>query len=348
MNSRYCQLYRRLLFAATLLAFAVIVLGAYVRQSDAGLGCPDWPGCYGQLVGVPTAAHEQAAALQAYPDKPVHTAKAWKEMTHRYLAGSLGLLIASIAGLALYQWKNATAGRPTPFSPTRPAPPLLPLALLALIVGQALLGMWTVTHLLKPIIVSAHLLGGMLTLSLLIVLLWQQYRPAAPLVSEPSLRRAATVALAAVLLQIALGGWVSSNYAALACPDFPTCQGHWLPEMDFAQGFQPQRPHGPTADGSLPSLAALTAIHWSHRLGALLVLLSVGWLVIGLRQAEQWRHWGNGLLTLLALQLALGIGNILLALPLALAVAHTAGAALLLVLTLVINLRQRLSHSGQA
>lgn len=341
MNPLYRQLYRRLLFAAALLAFAVIVLGAYVRQSDAGLGCPDWPGCYGQLVGVPTAAHEQAAALQAYPDKPVHTAKAWKEMTHRYLAGSLGLLIASIAGLALYRWKNAAAGWPTPFSPARPSPPLLPLALLALLVGQALLGMLTVTRLLQPLVVSAHLLGGMLTLSLLIVLLWQQYRPASPLVSAPPLRRAAVLALAAVLLQIALGGWVSSNYAALACPDFPTCQGHWLPEMDFPLGFQLLRPHGPAADGSLPSLAALTAIHWSHRLGALLVLLSVGWLACRLRQAGPSRQWGNGLLALLALQLALGIGNVVFALPLALAVAHTAGAALLLAATLALHLQLR-------
>ncbi len=343
MNSRYRKLYRRLLLAATLLAFAVIVLGAYVRASDAGLGCPDWPGCYGQLVGVPTAAHEQTAALQAYPDKPVHPAKAWKEMTHRYFAGSLGLLIVGIAGLACYRWKKMAAGLPQPWSPGQPHPPLLPLALLALIVTQALLGMLTVTRLLKPVIVSAHLLGGMLTLSLLIVLLWQQYRPevemAAP--AAPALRRTAALALAAVLLQIALGGWVSSNYAALACADFPTCQNHWWPDMDVATGFQLLRPLGQTADGASLSLAALTAIHYSHRLGALLVLLLVGRLAVLLWRQAGWRRWAIVLAVLLTLQIALGIANVLLALPLALAVAHNAGAALLLAAILRINLSLR-------
>jgi cytochrome c oxidase assembly protein subunit 15 len=322
--------YRTLALVATVLAFGVVALGAYVRLSDAGLGCPDWPGCYGHLLGVPDEAHEHAAAAQAYPGKPVEAGKAWKEMVHRYFAGSLGLLIL---GLTVLAWRREMRAR---------ASPALPTALLAIVGFQALLGMWTVTLLLKPAIVSAHLLGGMTTLGLLVWLLLRQGSPQRMrLVERPGgLRPLALLALAAVIAQIALGGWTSSNYAALACTDFPTCQGSWLPPMDFAHAFTLRRELGQTGDGGLLPFAALTAIHWSHRLGAVVVLLAVGALALRLLLGHaDWRRWGITLAGLLTLQWGLGIANVLLSLPLPVAVAHNLGAAALLSATLALNFR---------
>ena len=321
------RLYRPILVLATLLAFGVISLGAYVRLSDAGLGCPDWPGCYGQMVGVPEAAHEQAAALRAFPDKPVEAHKAWKEMVHRYFAGSLGLLIVAITALA---WR---------YRRTLHQSPALPMALLGVVGAQAMLGMWTVTLLLKPVIVSAHLLGGMTTLGLLVWLLLCQQTNGGHARSSTGLRGTATLALLAVILQIALGGWVSSNYAALACGDFPTCGGIWLPEMDFAHAFQIRRELGQTADGAWLSNTALTAIHWSHRIGALLVTLIVGWLVFLLSRQPEWRSWAGMLAASLLLQIGLGVANVLFSLPLPVAVAHNIGAAVLLTATLALNFK---------
>lgn len=320
------RLYRPLLILATLLAFGVISLGAYVRLSDAGLGCPDWPGCYGHWIGVPEAAHEHAAAMQAFPDRPVETPKAWKEMVHRYFAGTLGLLIVWIAVLA---WKHRHALRQSPALPT----------LLVSVVGfQALLGMWTVTLLLKPVIVTAHLLGGMATLALLVwLLLRQRHRPLNPVPAR--LRLIALLALLGTLLQISLGGWVSSNYAALSCSDFPTCQGQWLPEMDFSQAFQIIRDLGKTAEGDYLSGSALLTIHWTHRLGALLLTLLAGTLSLALFIRSEWRHWGVLLAAVLSVQVGLGVANVLLSLPLPVAVAHNAGAAALLCVTLAINFR---------
>ncbi len=320
------RFYRSLLIVATLLAFGVISLGAYVRLSDAGLGCPDWPGCYGHLIGVPEADHERAAALQAFPDKPVETHKARKEMVHRYFAGALGLLIALIAALS---WKHRRVLRQSP---------LLPTVLVAVVGMQALLGMWTVTLRLKPLIVSAHLLGGMTTLALLVWLLLRQ-RQAAPPPPGGALRLLSALALLALVVQIALGGWVSSNYAALACSDFPTCLGAWRPEMDFAQAFQLHRELGQTANGELLSNTALTAIHWSHRVGAMVVTLIAGFLAFVLLCRAEWRNWGLLLGASLLVQIGLGVSNILLSLPLTLAVAHNAGAAVLLTLTLALNFR---------
>lgn len=323
------RFYRPLIVLATLLAVGVIALGAYVRLSDAGLGCPDWPGCYGHLIGVPDAAHERSAALANFPDKPVETHKAWKEMVHRYFAGSLGLLIAAIAGLG---WRHRRALRQSPALPT----------LLVAVVGlQAALGMWTVTLLLKPVIVSAHLLGGMATLALLLWLLLRQhgFSPPRQASISPTLRWLAMLGLLAVIAQIALGGWVSSNYAALVCSDFPTCMGAWKPEMDFTHAFQFRRELGQTADGGFLSLPALTAIHWSHRVGALIVSVIVGTLAFALLRQPAWRKWGGFLLAALTLQIGLGIANVLFSLPLPVAVAHNAGAALLLALMLTLNVR---------
>ena len=320
------RLYRPLLLAAALLAFGVIALGAYVRLSDAGLGCPDWPGCYGQLIGVPSASHEQAAALAAFPDRPVETHKAWKEMVHRYFAGTLGVLVLSIAALS---WRHRRALRQSP---------LLPTLLVGVVGLQALLGMWTVTRLLKPVIVTGHLLGGMATLALLIALL---LRPShdAPRPPAEGLRLPAALALLAVILQIALGGWVSSNYAAFACAGFPTCLGSWMPPMDFAHAFHLTRELGQTVDGqSLPG-EALAAIQWSHRAGALAVALFAGSLCAALLRRGDWRAWGLALGAALLAQTGLGIANVMFGLPLAVAVAHNAGASVLLSLLLAINAR---------
>jgi heme a synthase len=314
------RLRRALLLLATLLAFCVIGLGAYVRLSDAGLGCPDWPGCYGHLVGVPDLPHEQAQAAQAFPGKPVHTGKAWKEMVHRYLAGTLGLLILAVTALA---WRGRVARAAT-------------TALAAVVIFQALLGMWTVTLLLKPVIVTAHLLGGMTTLGLLV---WLLQRPSGEVPQGP--RDLALMALAVVAVQIALGGWVSSNYAALACQDFPICQGRWLPEMDFPRAFTLHRELGQTADGALLPFAALTAIHWIHRLWAVVVFLVVGGMAASLVATSAWRRWGLTLAGLLTLQVGLGIANVLLSLPLPVAVAHNLGAAALLAALVVLNYRLR-------
>ena len=357
------RFFRPLVLIATILALGVIALGAYVRLKDAGLGCPDWPGCYGHLLGVPDAPHELAKAEQHFPESPVVVAKAWTEMAHRYLAGTLGLLIAAIAFLA---WKHGSALKQSP---------ALPIALVGVVFFQALLGMWTVTLLLKPAVVTAHLLGGMTTLALLLWLLHSsadsRHTSATSRhtgerrypVSESnrlsenlfahrhdaltgSLRTHAALALLAVIVQIALGGWVSTNYAALACTDFPTCNGVWLPEMDFSHAYRIVRELGQTADGEPLSYAALTAIHWTHRLGALVVTLVAGSLAARLLMSPAWRRWGMLLGVALLAQITLGISAVLFFLPLSVAVAHNAGAAVLLSITLAVNLK--LASSSRA
>src|SRR5438067_3362702 len=226
---------RVLSIVAAALALVVVVVGAYVRLSDAGLGCPDWPLCYGRPLPADIA------------DAGDH-ARAWKEMGHRYLAGTLGLVIVALAVAA---WRTCRSRG-------------LAAALVLLVAFQAALGKWTVTMLLKPAIVTAHLLGGMATLALLVWLALSQW-PHAAYPAMRSIRPIAALALAAVAVQIALGGWVSANYAALACPDLPLCRGELLPAMDFANGFHLVRELGQTAEGKPLSSDALTAIHWSHR-----------------------------------------------------------------------------------
>ncbi|MES2771919.1 MAG: COX15/CtaA family protein [Pseudomonadota bacterium] len=323
------RFYRPLILLATILALFVVSLGAYVRLSDAGLGCPDWPGCYGHLLGVPEQAHEQARALEAFPERPVETHKAWKEMLHRYFAGGLGLLILLIACLA---WRHRKPLGQSPYLAT---------ALLATVVFQAALGMWTVTLLLKPVIVSAHLLGGMTTLMLLVFLLLRQTRQPTAYGQKATrlFRYLAALSFVLILMQVVLGAWVSSNYAALACGDFPSCQGQWLPEMDFRHAFQLHRELGQTAEGAWLSQAALTAIHWTHRVGALLVFLLAGTFSLLLLRSAVWRAWGAALFFLLLAQISLGVANVLWSLPLPLAVAHNTGAALLLIFMVSLNSR---------
>ena len=324
------QTYKRLILAALLLTFLVVPLGAYVRLSDAGLGCPDWPGCYGEITPHHAAAQINAA-LQANPDGVVSHDKAWKEMVHRYFAGALGLIVLAIAVVAWRQRRHTQGGAG------------LPTVLLALIVFQALLGMWTVTQLLKPVIVTAHLLGGMATLALL-VWLWRREsaRPRqAYFASASHLRTAALIGLILVGVQIALGGWVSANYSALACSDFPMCQQQWWPPMDFARGFSIHRELGETQSGELLSLQALTAIHWAHRFMALIVTLYLLWLASRLFKISGYAGIAVMLLVALAVQVLLGISNVLLSLPLPVAVAHNLGAAVLLGGLVMLNFRVR-------
>ncbi len=319
-------MYRKLAWFAVAYTLVVVVVGAYVRLADAGLGCPDWPGCYGELT--PHHARddiEKAVEEQGGTHGPVSMGKAWKEMFHRYIAGGLGLLILAIAATAWLRRRELGQS------------PALATGILGLVIFQAALGMWTVTLLLKPVIVTLHLLGGMALLALLALLALRQQVPRPLPAAVTRLRPLGILALMVVIAQIALGGWVSTNYAALACTDFPTCHGEWLPQMDFGHGFQLVRELGKTAAGTHLSYDAITAIHWTHRVGALVTLAVVGALALLLLRNPASARIGGVLLAVLLLQIVLGIANVLGGLPLLLAAAHNAGAAILLLTMVVIN-----------
>lgn len=323
--------YKRLVIFTTLLTLGLIMLGAYVRLSDAGLGCPDWPGCYGKLTPSMAKEHIDAAVeAQGGTHGPVSHPKAWKEMVHRYIASILGLLIIGIAVMA---WRKRHQLQQSP---------LLAISLVGLVCLQGAFGAWTVTMLLKPAIVTGHLMGGMLILGMLFWLWLRQTTPAKT-VSPPKdmghLKAFARLGLLAVTIQIMLGGWVSTNYAAVVCTDFPTCQGSLWPEMEFDHAFHAIRALGETPDGDMLSIQNLTAIHFVHRIGALVVTIVLGALAVAL-----WRHPGMQLLAVklvavLSLQLLMGIGNVVFQLPLWLAVAHNGGAALLLMVLILVNYR---------
>src|SRR5271165_1607400 len=311
---------RALATAALLLCLGVVVLGAYVRLTDAGLGCPDWPGCYGHLTPSAAAADAEVASA-ATPGGPLQIGKAWREMVHRYAAATLGLLILSLAVMGV-------AGRRRHVLPLRYV-----VGLLAIVVAQGLLGMLTVTWRLNPLVVTLHLLLGCTTLSLLLWLVLSlrgraEGGRAAPMQSGGALRRTQRLALAgliALALQIALGGWTSSNYAAVACPDFPTCQGEWWPSADLRSAFA----------GGVLEAPARVAIHLTHRLGALVVAIALsGAAVAALRLNHAGTRRSAGLvLATLVLQVAIGITMVLQGFPLWLATAHNAGAACLLMAT---------------
>ena len=319
------RVFDRLALAATVLTLCVVVVGAYVRLSDAGLGCPDWPGCYGTL-SVPQNEAAIAHAQIAYPDKPIEVHKAWKEMLHRYLAGTLGLFILAIFVLG---WRVRKSIKVSPWLPT---------LLLILVIFQSALGMWTVTLLLKPAVVTAHLLGGMGTLALLTWIAHRHWGAASKrFLQSSSLRFWTRGALVILFLQIFLGGWTSTNYAALACTDFPTCHGVWFPDMDFANAFHWMRELGQDAEGKALQLSALTAIQWLHRVGALVTFIYLGLLGWRLLSQPQLKGLAHIMLTLLIVQIGLGVANLVLHLPLVLAVAHNMGAALLLITLVVLN-----------
>lgn len=311
------------------LTFDLVVFGAFTRLSDSGLGCPDWPGCYGHASPV-GAVHHISAAQNAMPTGPVTHGKAWIEMLHRYLATGVGALILVLA----VTQRGATPAAADAQARLARWWPWLTLAWVCL---QGAFGAWTVTLKLRPAIVTLHLLGGMVLLALLCVQTHQQARRQSAL---PTVVLGAGTAwllrLTALLLflQLALGGWVSTNYAVLACSDFPQCQGSWWPEMRFDQGFQIWRELGMTRDGQTISFAALTAIHVAHRLAAMVVLLALFLLAWRLRAVEALRTQARWLGLLAALQLGSGLGNVVLGWPLLAALLHTGGAAgLVLVLT---------------
>ena len=313
---------KRLLWVTLFLTVDLILIGSFVRVSDAGLGCPDWPGCYGQFSPF-GAMSEIRAEMAVRPDGPVTVYKAWIEMVHRYIASGLGLLIIVLA------WKSRrTAG----------ASVSLALATVAWVILQGLFGMWTVTMKLQPAIVTAHMLGALILLAMLLAQWWRlEYRGApadlqAGRVPSPPDR---TLALAAGLLagllfvQTALGAWVSSNYATLACRDFPMCQGQWLPPMDLKGGFELWRPLGHSAAGHPITFAALTAIHVVHRWAAFIVLAVLLWVALRARRQAATRWLGNLLLIVAGLQLTTGLTNVFLEWPAPAAILHTAGAAVL-------------------
>lgn len=319
------RMFNKLVLFSSILTLCVVVLGAYVRLSDAGLGCPDWPGCYGTLT-VPQSEAALQHAQTVYPESPVEHAKAWKEMIHRYFAGTLGLLVLAIFVAA---WRMRKEIKVSVWLPT---------FLLGLIIFQAALGMWTVTMLLKPAIVTAHLLGGMTTLA---ILTWISHRQLGVVSTgfehAGRLRLWMRGSLLILFVQIYLGGWTSTNYAALACTDFPTCHGAWVPAMDFSNAFHLIRELGVDATGKTLDLAAYTAIQWTHRVGALVTFVYLGLLGLWLLKAPQLKKFGLLMLVLLVLQIILGIANLLLHLPLVLAVGHNMVAALLLMTVVLLN-----------
>jgi cytochrome c oxidase assembly protein subunit 15 len=318
----------RLLAVLTVtLTFELILFGAFTRLTDSGLGCPDWPGCYGSAS--PLGAHGEIQAAQtAMPTGPVTHGKAWVEMLHRYFASAVGFLIL-VTALLHTRWRR---------EPGVPSPLWSWLALVWVLV-QGMFGALTVTMKLFPAIVTLHLL---IALGLLMLLAWQSQRLGDKrLALGPRLHQAGWAVLGLALLQVALGGWVSTNYAVLACSDFPTCQGQWWPAMDFEHGFALWRELGAGRDGGWLPFAALTAIHMAHRIGALFVFTALGiyaWRLWVSGDAQA-RRWARRLAAVALWQLLSGMSNVVLDWPLLAALAHTGGAAMLLALLSVMLAR---------
>ncbi|MGK0499776.1 MAG: cytochrome c oxidase assembly protein subunit 15 [Oceanicoccus sp.] len=376
----------KLALAASLFAIIVLAMGAFTRLVDAGLGCPDWPACYGHILW-PNDAVEVAVANQAFPDAPVEHDKTWPEMVHRYLAKTLGFVTIALFYFAVRRRSEpqpvklvaallasnvaltvATAVVGVTMEPyavgsvlltmlvllglylkrgVSTIPFKLPAFILAFIILQGLFGMWTVTLKLWPQVVTAHLLGGFTTFSLLWLLTLRLsnshwHVPLAALQQITALRRWVVLGLVIVFFQVALGGWTTSNYAAVACPDLPTCQAQWLPEMDFAQGFNISQAIGPNYLGGVMDNEARIAIHFSHRVGAIVTTVFLLWLVFVLFKKialPQARSMAKVVAAVLALQIALGFANVLFNFPVFVAVAHNLGGALLLITLVTVNHR---------
>jgi cytochrome c oxidase assembly protein subunit 15 len=323
---------RALTLLTLFLTFDLVIFGAFTRLSDSGLGCPDWPGCYGEAS--PLGARQEIAAEQALrPTGPVTHGKAWVEMVHRYWASAVGFLIVVLALLA-WRWRQADLPHPG-----------WSLLTLAWVLVQGAFGALTVTMKLFPAIVTLHLLFG---LGLLVLLALQAERlTPRPLTVGPRLQRLWAAAGLLLWLQIALGGWVSTNYAVLACTDFPVCHGQWWPEADFANGFTLWRQLGSDGAGGWLSSQALTAIHLAHRVGALVTTLALTILLLALLRVGQ-RRWALLLAGLLLWQVLSGISNVVLGWPLLAALMHSAGSAALVLAWTVLGARLKASNAPRA
>ncbi len=323
--------YRKLILVTLFLTFDLIMFGAFTRLTDSGLGCPDWPGCYG--TANPLAAYADIHAAQtAMPDGPVTHFKAWIEMIHRYLAMAVGALIMVQMLIAWIKRKQF------------PGAPLYATVLFLFVCLQGVFGMWTVTLKLQPLIVTLHLLFGVGLLALLVWAFERNSHDVVRVATEArTLKWSARWAWLILLIQIALGGWVSTNYAVLACTEYPLCQGVWLPSMDFEHGFSLWRDLGKTTQGEYLSFAALTAIHWVHRNFAWVVLLSIAYVVLRARYMMGLTKIANVILILLVVQFGTGLANIIFQWPLTSAVLHNGGAAMLLGLLTMLNYRVKIS-----
>ncbi|MFZ6692776.1 COX15/CtaA family protein [Undibacterium sp. SXout20W] len=327
--------HRKLVAVTLALTFELIMFGAFTRLTDSGLGCPDWPGCYGEANPLLSHAEIKAAEI-ALPQGPVTIQKAWIEMVHRYLAMSVGVLICAQVLLA---WTRRKITRISPWLST---------STLLCVCVQGAFGAWTVTLKLQPVIVTTHLLLGMSLLALLAAVL-EQHNPSPVHMKKSHIKPMvwpATLALILLFIQIALGGWVSTNYAALACPDYPLCQGQVLPNMDFEHGFSLWRPLGMTAGGDYLPFPALVAIHWVHRNFALLVLAVVSFVAWRALHTTNFEGLGKKLLMAIIVQCLIGVSTVLFSWPLLLAVLHNGGAAMLVLLLTMLNYRVR--HASRA
>ena len=323
---------KRLVFISILLALVVVALGVFTRLTHAGLGCPDWPTCYG-LIGVPETAEQIAKAELAHPNSEVVPHKAWNEMIHRYFAGTLGILILVIAFLS---FKNRAQGTPL----------RLPLLILAIVTFQAVLGMWTVTMMLMPIIVMAHLLGGFTTLSLLFLL---HLRLTSSRInrSDFSVKKYGRYALLGIVIltaQIALGGWTSSNYAALSCVELPICQSGWQEQMTFENSFDLVPPKRDSYEFGHLTHDERVTIHVMHRFGAIVTTVYLSWLILMIYFKAKTNTFKLSALSVgfvLFSQVILGISNIWFSLPLSVAVAHNVVAACLMLTLIALTYRLR-------
>ena len=335
--------YRKLTWVTLFITFDLILFGAFTRLTDSGLGCPDWPGCYGQAN--PFQAHADIKAAQILmPSGPVTMMKPWIEMIHRYMAMGVGVLIATMMCIAWYRWLKSKR-KNIAFKPW------FPTLLFVFVCVQGAFGAWTVTMKLQPIIVTIHLILGM---SLLGLLTWVAVDQTNLISSQNvvssrqnSLRSATLWVTVVVALQIALGGWVSTNYAALACTDFPLCHGQVIPKMDFGNGFSIWRSLGKTANGDYLTFDALTAIHWVHRNFAFIVIGLVVWLGHKAIQTENTKKIGRFILMAIAFQFLTGISTIYFKWPLTIAVMHNGGAAILVMLLVVLNYKNHIQGVRQ-
>jgi cytochrome c oxidase assembly protein subunit 15 len=337
------QRVRAITLVTLFLTFDLVLFGAFTRLTDSGLGCPDWPGCYGSASPV-GASQEISAAQTAMPSGPVTHKKAWIEMLHRYWATGVGGLILVLTAMA---WWGATGQRRV--SNPQKLSPWWASATLVWVCIQGAFGALTVTMKLFPAIVSLHLLGGYVLLALLTVQavsLWPKPAQAAGFAIRPVLRLGIALGLVLLCIQAASGAWVSTNYAVLACTEFPKCQGQWWPAVDFSQGFALWRPLGMAADGTHIPFAALTAIHLLHRLLALITIVALLTLCVSLWRVLGLAFLTRSLLGILLLQFVTGVSNVVLGWPLLAAVLHTGGAGAMVMVLVAMLVRTRPARIG--